>query len=168
MERRSLLAGMQMDPERENEFILAVNWESRLGVGYCFRRCDFPWMAVWEENHSRQNSPGNGITAARGMEFGTTPLPFGELEFHQRRRVFDIPTGCVISARGQKTAKYLIFLFQVSLDVSSIHEVAAVGDAIALYDDQRNAVVSIPADGCEAFLAQAGAPENGYARVDSL
>ena len=168
IEGRSFLAGTQLDPARETEFILAVNWESRLGVGYCFRRCDFPWMAVWEENHSRQNSPWNGTTAARGMEFGTTPLPFGERGVDQRRRVFDIPTGCEIPARGKKTAKYLIFLFRVPLNLSSIDDVAVVSDAIALYDNQGNAVVSIPADGCEAFLARDGEPENGYARVQSL
>jgi len=70
--------------------------------------------------------------------------------------------------RGKKTAKYLIFLFRVPLNVSSIDDVGVVSNAITLYDDQGNAVASIPADGCEAFLAPDGAPENGYTRVQSL
>ena len=72
---KGFLAGLMLDPERKIEYLLAVNWRLRLGVGYCFRRQDFPWMAIWEENCARQDAPWNGTTQARGMEFGTTPLP---------------------------------------------------------------------------------------------
>jgi len=150
---RSFLAGMQLDPVRENEFVLAINWKSRLGVGYCFRLRDFPWMTIWEENHTRKNSPWNGRVAARGMEFGTTPLPYGESSLSQQRHVFDSLTNCVIPALGKKTAKYLIFLFELPSNVQSIHDVATVGNAILLYDEHCNPALSLPAHGCEAFLA---------------
>ena len=63
---------------------VAANWRMRLAVGYCFRRQDFPWMTIWEENRSRQSTPWNGRTQARGMEFGTTPFPLGSEENFRR------------------------------------------------------------------------------------
>jgi hypothetical protein len=147
------LAGLQLDPGREQQFVLAANWRLRLGVCYCFRRCDFPWMTVWEENCTRQNSPWNGTTMARGMEFGTSPLPLGEHGLLEGKAIFGASTGCVIPARGKRTAKYLISLFTIPSHVHSIHDAAAIGDAILLYNQQGEAALSIPADGCETFLS---------------
>ena len=74
---RGFVATTLLDPGREMQYVVAANWRMRLAVGYCFRRQDFPWMAIWEENRSRQSTPWNGRTQARGMEFGTTPFPLG-------------------------------------------------------------------------------------------
>jgi hypothetical protein len=148
------LAGVQLDIGREQEFILAINWVSRVGVGYCFRRCDFPWMTIWEENNARQDTPWFGKTAARGMEFGTTPLPRGKQEGRERISRFETPIGCVIPAHGKREAKYLMFLFEIPPRVHSIKDATAIGDAILLSDEHGNVVLSIPAKGCETFLAQ--------------
>jgi hypothetical protein len=147
------LAGLQLDTTREQAFVVAVNWTSRLGVGYCFRRRDFPWMTVWEENRARLGTPWLGRTQARGMEFGTIPLPLGRHDARERDTMFGTPTRCVLPARGRLEAKYLIFLFEVPDQVLSIDKAVAVGDAIELSDVNGGATFSIPADGCEAFLA---------------
>lgn len=47
----------------------------QLLIGYCFRREDFPWVAVWEENRAISAVPWQHRTEARGLEFGTTPTP---------------------------------------------------------------------------------------------
>jgi hypothetical protein len=154
VEGRGFLAGVQLDTSREEEFVVAINWTSRLGVGYCFRRCDFPWMAVWEENCARQNAPWNGTTSARGMECGTTPLPFGEQALAQQRVIFDSNTGCIIPSRGKKTARYLIFLFSLPGHVRSIQEAATNGDSIVLRDDRGELVLTIPAEGAEVFMTE--------------
>lgn len=148
-----LIAGVQLDPGREQEYVLAVNWKERLGVGYCFRRADFPWMTVWEENHSRLDTPWNGRAQARGMEFGTTPLPLGREETVRRGPLFDTPHQSVIPAGGKKTAQYLIFLFELPEGVDSIENVEAAGDAVVLYDQSGRPSLSIPAAGCGDFLA---------------
>jgi hypothetical protein len=147
------IAGVQLDPGREQEYVLAVNWKKRLGVGYCFRRADFPWMTIWEENHSRVNPPWNGRTQARGMEFGTTPLPLGREETVRRGPLFGTPHQSVIAQGGKKTAQYLIFLFELPGGVDSIENVEAAGDAIVLYDRSGHPSLSIPAVGCGDFLA---------------
>ena len=151
---QGFLAGVQLDATREEEFLLAVNWRSRLGVGYCFRRCDFPWMTLWEENCTRQNSPWNGTTVARGMEFGTAPLPFGESGTPPGDLISDSPTGCVIPAHDKKTVRYLIFLFSLPSQVPSIQDAATSGDSILLRDGRGELALALPACGAEAFLAQ--------------
>lgn len=158
---RGFLAGVQLDPRRKVEYMLAVNWKLRLGVGYCFRQDDFPWMAIWEENCARQDNPWNGKVQARGMEFGTTPFPLGLEETSRRGRLFDTPCWCVVPANGTKTARYLIFLFTVPDGMNSIGNVEAKGDALVLYDEYAKPCVSVPSYGCEEFLST-GVPTGSY------
>lgn len=150
---RGFLAGMKLDPDREIEFLLAVNWRLRLGVGYCFRREDFPWMAVWEENCARQAAPWNGKTQARGMEFGTTPLPLAAKDCLPGKRFSDTPRGCFVPACGKRTARYMMFLFTVPTEMHFIDSVVPAGNALFIYDTSGMASISVPAEGCEAFLA---------------
>lgn len=149
---QSFLAGLMLDPAHEIEFLLAVNWSLRLGVGYCFRRRDFPWMAVWEENCTRQDPPWNGNTQARGMEFGTRPLPLAGNGGLPGKRFLDIPRGCSIAAHGKKTARYMMFLFEVPEETRSIGGAAPAGNAILVHDKNGTHSFSIPAEGCREFL----------------
>ncbi len=150
---KSYLAGVRLDPERPIEYLLAINWKLRLGVGYCFRRRDFPWMAIWEENCTRQYAPWNGNTQARGMEFGTTPLPLAANGGLAGKRFSDTPRACTIGPLSKKTARYLMFLFAVPEEMRSIGRVDPVGDAIHIFDANGTASLIVPADGCEEFLA---------------
>jgi hypothetical protein len=149
---RGFVAAVELEKGRQTEFVLAVNWKLGLGMGYCFRRQDFPWMTIWEENGARQNPPWNGITQARGMEFGTTPLPRGTQEAFHRESLFDAPEGCIVPARGKRTARYLTFLFTIPPGIDSIESVDAIGDAIILSDERGNLLFSVQAEGCEEFL----------------
>ena len=151
---RGFIAGVQLDPERELEYLLAVNWKLSLGVGYLFRRQDFPWMTTWEENYAREDTPWNKRTQARGMEFGTCPLPLGREETIRRGPIFNTPHQCVISASGQKTARYLIFLFCIPKGVDSIEDVNAVENRIVLSDQTNTAAISVKATHCKSFLSQ--------------
>lgn len=150
---RGCLAGMRLDPARSIEFVLAINWKLRLGVGYCFRRDDFPWMTIWEENCSRQSAPWNGTAQARGMEFGTKPLPLPGMSGLPGKRFADTPAACRVAAHGKRTTRYLMFLFRVPAEIDAIEDVTPSGDAISFYADKA-AAFSIPARGCEAFLSR--------------
>ena len=157
--RRGFLAGVQMDPSRQVQYILAVNWKLRLGVGYCFRQQDFPWMAIWEENCTHSSSPWNASTQARGMEFGTTPMPPGPSETFPGCELFDTPVWCTIPASGTRKMQYVIFLVKIPIGMHTIENVEAKGDAIEFYGDHGDASLSIPAHGCEAFLSADDAPD---------
>jgi hypothetical protein len=150
---RGLLAGVKLDPRLEIEYLLAINWKLRIGVGYCFRRCDFPWMAIWEENCARQDAPWNGSTQARGMEFGTTPLPIAANGGLADERFSDTPRGCSVAAHGKKTARYIMFLFAVPAQMRSAESVVLASDSISIYDASGAISLSVAAEGCEAFLA---------------
>jgi len=153
MKGRGCLAAVRLDPRRNLEFLLATNWKQRVGMGYCFRQSDFPWLAIWEENCSRPEPPWNGNTQARGMEFGTTPLPLGRNEMKRRGDLFDTPTSCVIPALGHRTARYLMFLFMIPSTIHSIQDTRVEGDRIVLIAEDGS-FFSIPAFSCQDFLSR--------------
>jgi len=55
-----------MDERREHASFVAFSPTFRLAFGYIWKRSDFPWMGIWEENHSRTDPPWNGKTLTRG------------------------------------------------------------------------------------------------------
>ena len=96
------------DPKRERAYFVAFEPKFRLAFGYIWRRTDFPWLGIWEENCSRQAAPWDGRTVTRGMEFGVSPFPETRREMVERNRLFDAPTYKWISARGRLEAEYWI------------------------------------------------------------
>jgi hypothetical protein len=95
-----------MDPARDHAWFLAFAPASRLAFGYIWRRADFPWLGIWEENHSRTAPPWNGETVTRGMEFGVSPFPESRREMIDRGRLFDTPTFTWIPAASPLSVEY--------------------------------------------------------------
>ena len=97
-----------MDTGREEAFFVAFCPEVRLAFGYVWRRADFPWMGIWEENSSRSQAPWNGATLTRGMEFGVSPFPESRREMIERGPVFDTPTFRWIPAASRLSVEYWV------------------------------------------------------------
>ena len=95
-----------MDPGREHAFFAAYSPVFHLTFGYVWKRADFPWMGIWEENHSRTNTPWNGRTLTRGMEFGVSPMPESRREMTDRGRLFDVPTCRWLPAKSRVEVEY--------------------------------------------------------------
>jgi len=95
-----------MDAAREDAFFVAFSATARLAFGYVWKRQDFPWLGIWEENHSRRHAPWNGVTLTRGMEFGASPMPESRREMIDRGRLFDVPTYRWIPAKGRVEVEY--------------------------------------------------------------
>jgi hypothetical protein len=95
-----------MDAAREDAFFAAFSPKARLAFGYVWKRQDFPWLGIWEENHSRGHAPWNGTTLACGMEFGASPMPESRREMIDRGRLFDVPTYRWIPAKGHVEVEY--------------------------------------------------------------
>src|SRR6202021_3043875 len=93
--------------------IAVPNWEPGLVAGYIFRRADFPWAAIWEENCARAGAPWHGTAQARGLEFGNTPLPLGLQHAIQAGSLFSTPTVGRAPPRGHAPAAYAIFVPQI-------------------------------------------------------
>jgi len=111
-----------MDPARDEGFFVAFSPSARLAFGYVWRRADFPWMGIWEENHSRTASPWNGRTLTRGLEFGVSPMPETRRQMIERGRMFDTPTFRWIPARQRIDVEYCAVLRPAELipDVLSV------------------------------------------------
>jgi hypothetical protein len=150
---KGITAAVQMDPGRDVEFIAGIHRTLRVGAGYCFRREDFPWLMIWEENCVRQDRPWYGTTQARGMEFGSTPLPGPREATMRRGRLFETPSWCTIPAKKSKTARYLMFLFRLPIGFDAVGDIAVSGDSIDMVAEDGTRAFSIPARGCESFLS---------------
>ena len=103
-----------MDPSRTEAFFVAFDPEAQLAFGYQWRREDFPWMGIWEENRSRPASPWNGREMTRAMEFGVSPFPETRREMIERGQLFDTATFRWIPARSRVTAEYRIVVLQAA------------------------------------------------------
>jgi hypothetical protein len=103
------VAAALLDSHRTNGFVAVTNSRLRLAAGYSFPREAFPWVAIWEENRARDYAPWNGITRARGLEFGNAPLPLGLADAVENGNLFDTPTVGCIGAQAAMTLDYQIF-----------------------------------------------------------
>ena len=97
-----------MDPTKDDAFFVAYAPEFRLAFGYVWKRRDFPWMGIWEENRSRSQAPWNSREVTRGMEFGVSPFPETRRQMINRGALFGVPTCGWIPARGRVDVEYWI------------------------------------------------------------
>ena len=104
--RSSAYTAHLMDPARDEAFFVAFSPTAGLAFGYVWRRADFPWMGIWDENHSRTAPPWNGRTLTRGLEFGVSPMPETRRQMIERGRLFDTPGFRWIGARCRIEVDY--------------------------------------------------------------
>jgi hypothetical protein len=94
------------DPRYEDAFFTAFHPGLKLSFGYSWKRADFPWLGIWEENRSRQHAPWNSKTIARGMEFGVSPVPESRRQMTERGTLFGVPAYRWLPARRRIEAIY--------------------------------------------------------------
>jgi hypothetical protein len=133
---KGFVAAVLLDPQREIGFVAALNWQLGLLLGYIFRRSDFPWVAIWEENLARKGSPWDGKTRARGLEFGSTPMPIGKEETFARGSLFNTPTFRRIPAKSEQRVPYVAFLSKVNSGWRSIGDIQVAQDQIVVTEEQ--------------------------------
>jgi len=99
-----------MDPRCDEAFFLAWSPKSKVLIGYVWKRLDFPWLGIWEENHCRTAPPWNGHTITRAMEFGVSPMPESRRQMIDRGSLFGVPGYRWIPARKTVRAAYRAFV----------------------------------------------------------
>lgn len=99
-----------MNPALKDAWFMAFSPAAKLVFGYLWKPADFPWLGIWEENHSRTHAPWNGRTLARGMEFGVSPIPESRRQMVERGALFGVPAYRWLPAKGRLTAKYCAIL----------------------------------------------------------
>jgi hypothetical protein len=95
-----------MNPFQERAFFVAWSPQYRLAFGYEWKRSDFPWLGIWEENAFRQEPPWNGRTIARGMEFGVSPMPETRRQMVDRGELFGVSSYRWAPARTRISTEY--------------------------------------------------------------
>jgi hypothetical protein len=95
-----------MNPQLEHAWFTASSPSSGVLFGYRWRREDFPWCGIWEENRSRKQTPWNGQTIARGFEFGVSPMPETRRQMIERGTLFGVPAYRWLPARTLVTVNY--------------------------------------------------------------
>lgn len=139
------VASVLIDPRREWGYIAALNTKYQLLIAYCFRRQDYPWVAVWEENRALSAVPWRKLTEARGLEFGTTPIPSTRREILREGDLFETPTITCVPAGGRKTIEYFAFLAQVPSTVKRIRDIRCESEEIVICGNRGKAVTRISA-----------------------
>lgn len=104
--RSSAYTAHLMDPNRRLGYFFAHSPAFNLAFGYVWKREDFPWLGIWEENHSRVQPPWNGRTLTRGMEFGVSPMPETRQAMIDRGHLFGAPCFRTIAGGGTVTVEY--------------------------------------------------------------
>jgi hypothetical protein len=149
------LVSVLLNPRRQVQYIAALNQPHGLLMGYCFRRSDFPWVAIWEENMARTNAPWNGRAQTRGLEFGSTPSPVTRREAFAVAPLFGTPTFTTVPAKGKAVAKYLSFLAHVPEDFGGVRDIQVANNEILIQGSGRRSSLHLPA---------AGLGDNGWAK----
>jgi hypothetical protein len=145
-----IIASVLLDPARAMQFVAALNTRHRLLFAYCFRRADYPWVTIWEENCARENPPWNGRAQTRGLEFGSAPLPVTRREAFTRGPIFGTPTFSTVPARGRLTIPYVAFLAHLPEGFSEVRDISLGKNEILVQGREPDQVVTLPASGLAA------------------
>jgi hypothetical protein len=98
-----------VDADCDDGFFSAWNPRVQVVFGYRWRREDFPWISLWEENRSREFAPWGGITVTRGVEFGVSPFAEGRRAMVERGSLFGVPTYRWLAANASAAVEYAAF-----------------------------------------------------------
>ncbi len=108
-ERSAGVTTQLVDDRAEDGFFIAWHPRSQLAFGYRWKREDFPWISLWEENRSREFPPWNGVTVTRGVEFGVSPFAEGRRAMIDRGSLFSVPAYRWLPANSIATVEYSAF-----------------------------------------------------------
>jgi len=95
-----------MEKEQERSFFIAWSPALETAISYSWKRSDFPWIGIWEENNYRDFMPWNLRTLSRGLEFSASAFAETRREMIERGKLFDTPTCRWIPAKTKVTVEY--------------------------------------------------------------
>ncbi|HEY4011055.1 MAG TPA: hypothetical protein VGM11_12955 [Acidobacteriaceae bacterium] len=153
---KGFVLAARVHPAKQIGFIVALNWKLRLALLYCFRREDFPWIAIWEENGARTAAPWRGTAKIRGMEFGSTPMPLGKAAIRAMGSLFETPSARVVPAGGMHAARYVACLATIPSQLRNVKTVEIAENTLVLNGAGAEDRIVIPAAGVRQFLLTNG------------
>jgi hypothetical protein len=132
-DRSGFVVALQLDPRRSTAYVAVLNRKHLLVAGYSFDRVRFPWVALWEENCARDYAPWHGQTRARGVEFGTSPLPLGLQQAIESGPLFGTPVVTHVPAKSRISTTYHVFVAKVAAGWDYLKDVQSSAESIVLH-----------------------------------
>lgn len=153
-EGKGFVVAARVVPTERIAYIAAMNHSLGIALIYCFRREDFPWIAIWEENQARKGPPWNGIARVRGMEFGTTPMPLGKSAIHKMGTLFNAPVSRILPSHSSHTARYAVCISKIPDMQSVVTSIHISRDGLMLLGADQEQTMLIPGSELEEFLLE--------------
>jgi hypothetical protein len=135
-------------------FFAAVNLRHRLMIAYVFRKEDFPWVVLWDEDCAIKAPPWNSRTQARALEFSNSPFPSGRQQAIAQGDLFELPSISRIGAHAKKTARFCSLLALLPLELGVVRDIAVDTEALQILGSGKQ-THRVHAKGIELFLKSA-------------
>jgi hypothetical protein len=136
--------------KNDHAFVAAVNSRHRLMIAYVFRKEDFPWAVLWDENCAIEAPPWNSRTQARALEFSNSPFPSGRQAAIAHGELFGLPSISRIAAHGRKTVRFCSALAFLPPKIGVVRGVAIDDHTLEILGSERSH--RIPAKSIKSFL----------------
>jgi len=127
-----------LDPNRELEWVTAINPKKQLMIGYVFKRADYPWLQYWGDYPPTQKM-------ARGMEFATQPYDVPRREAISTGKMFDTPTYRWLPAKSKIRTRFLLFYVGVPEGFNKVDDVTMKNGQIVITDRSAKKQVTLAA-----------------------
>jgi hypothetical protein len=127
-----------LDPNRELEWVTAINPKKQLMIGYVFKRADYPWLQYWGDYPPMQKM-------ARGMEFATQPYDVPRREAISTGKMFDTPTYRWLPAKSKIRTRFLLFYIGVPEGFNKVDDVTMKNGQIVITDRSAKKQVTLAA-----------------------
>lgn len=130
--------GCLLDPSKRLAFVTAINLESRLMLGYVFRREEYPWLQEW------MNYPSN-LGLSRGLEFGTQPFDVSRRQTVEMGKLFGVPAFRWLPAKSKIGTRFLMFYARVPEGFAQVDDVRLEGSNLVIEDRKSRKTVTLGA-----------------------
>ena len=129
------------DDDSSIGWVSACSRSGGLMIGYVWKAEEYPWLRIW-----RANKDGN--PTARGLEFGTTPLPLPFGQLLEKGPMLDRPVYQYLDAGERVTRSYAAFLAEIPDDFAGVESLSCDSNGINLRESagQSARTVTIRSD----------------------
>ena len=100
----------------EYGWVTACNINKGLMLGYIWQLSDYTWYRKWRQTRGKK-------PVARGLEFGTTPLPVPFKEILAKGKIFDRPVYEYLDSMESIVKTYTAFLSKIPADYIGVEDV---------------------------------------------
>lgn len=112
-------------------------------IGYLFPTADDPWLGDWQENQSATERPWDGKVIARGLEFGTSPMPEGLRKSVERGTMFGVPTYRWIAGRQRLKTSFVVFLAEIGPNFAGVADVRVERGRILIEERKTGKLIAL-------------------------